>query len=230
MSDIFDWSANGLIWQRGYAEVPEYQVVEDERELGNVSSTVVAERETRLIRGLQLLAPTREARDYVMGFFRRVHGPAARFLLDYPECVAGPDAAPTVAATAGGSQAQRTITIRHAWRTVYGTTRASATATITVPANELLVVTIEPYPPSCPQCVIYAAQGDPGNEQEQVALSGARTWTQPDAALLLATASPPTTNTARERLLCKLVAGSLEATRLHGLTWMIQMTLEEVHS
>lgn len=230
MTELFDWDAHGLIWQRGYAEVPEFQVIEDERELGNVSSTVVAERETRRIKGLQLLAPTREARDYAMGFFRRIHGPAGRFLVDYPECVAGPDAAPSVAAMAGGTQAQRAITVRHAWRTIYGTTRAGATAAITVPANELLVVTIEPYPPSCPQCVIYAAQGDPGAEQEQTVLSGARTWTQPDAALLLATASVPTTNTARERLLVKLVAGSLEAPRLQGLTWIIQLSLEEVHS
>lgn len=229
MSETFAPLSNGWRLQRGYSIIPQFEVIEDARELGNIASTAVADRVRRLFEGVVLRTDSRDALEYLESFFSRLKGPAARFWLDWPELVSSPDAAPTVAAIAGGSQAERTITVRMAWRNTNGTTKASPTASIVVPASELLQVTIYPYPPTATHCVLYAAEDDPGGEQEQVALAGARTWTQPDAPLLLATADPPAANTATQTLYCKLVGG-YRVSRGNGTTYEATMSLEEVYA
>lgn len=227
----FNPASAGCKIQRGYTVQPIYLVVSDERETGHVASTAVRDRPLRRLDGLRLVAPTRAARDYVESFFHRVNGPAGRFYFAWPECVPSPeDAGPTLEAVVSGAQAERSITVRYVWKNAQGTTAPSPTSTLLVPANSLVKVTLPVYPSGTTQAVIYAAQGAPGAEQEQTVLTGLRTWTQPDAALLLATADPPTANTATESPLCQLVGDSLRFPRGTGLTWEIQLSVEEVWS
>lgn len=229
MSETFAPLSNGWRLQRGYSIVPQFEVVEDERELGNVASTAVADRVRRVIEGIVLRTDSRDALEYLESFFSRLKGPAARFWFAWPELAPSPDAAPTVEAIAGGAQAGRTITVRFAWKNTSGTTKPSPTASIVVPANELVRVTIYPYPPTVTQCVIYAAEDSPGDEEEQVVLTGARTWTQPDAPLLVGTADPPSVNTALQTLYCKLVGGYRVA-RGNGTTYEANLSIEEVYA
>ncbi|MFH0903180.1 MAG: hypothetical protein V2A73_21335 [Pseudomonadota bacterium] len=188
------------------------------------------DRPLRRLDGVRLVAATQAARDYVESFFDRLNGPAGRFYFAWPEHVPSPDAAPTLTAVVSGDRTQRTVTCRFAWRNATGTTVASPTGTLVVPANSLVSVAVPVYPSGATQAVIYAAQDAAGAEQQQTILSLARTWTQPNAALLLATTSPPATNTATETPLCMLVGDSLRFPRGTGLSWEIQFSLEEVWS
>jgi hypothetical protein len=227
--ETFTPEANGLKPQRQYTIEPEFQVEEDERELGNLTSTAVADKERRVLR-FRWVCETRAAMDYVVAFFRRHKGPAGRFYYAWPEFVAHPDAAPILEAVASGTQAERTITCRFAWKNTAGTTLPSPTATLLVPASSLVKVTVPVYPPSVSQCVIYASESGAGTEQEQTVLTDLLTWTQPDAALLLATADPPTANTATETPLMKAGGNPpYRITRGNGTCYEITCDLVEVY-
>lgn len=225
--ETFTPEAFGLRLQRNFVIEPEFQVEEDERELGNKTSVAVADRERRIVR-LRWICATRPPMEYLVSFFRRHKGAAGRFYYAWPEYVAAPDIAPTLELS-GGTQAERTITAQYGWKNTAGTTTASPTATLFIPANYLVRVTVPVYPPNCSQCVIYATQTG-GTPQEQATLSGALTWTQPDAALLLATSDPSSTNTATESPLCKAAGNPpYRITRGVGTTYEITCDLEEVY-
>jgi len=228
MTDTFDPEGNGWSLQRGYKIVPGFLVAEDQRELGNVTSTAIFDKPFRRIEGLRYRCDTRDAFEYMDSFFLRLKGPVARFYYQWPEFVSTPDKAPTLEAVVSGAQAERTITVRFAWRNSLGTTRASATGSLLIPVNNLIKVTLPTYPANITQAVIYAAQGAPGSEQEQTVLTTLRTWTQPDAPLLTGTSSPATTNSCREMPLCKLVAETLDYTRGDGTTYEASLSIEEV--
>lgn len=215
--------------QRGYEVSPRFAVVEDERELGNVKSVAVADKPIRVIAGLSWICESRDGAEYAQSFLNRQRGPAARFFFNWPELVPSPDGSPTCTAVASGTQGSRTIYTKFAWKNAQGTTKASPAETLAVPANNLLKVWLPVYPPGVTQAVIYATQGAFGTEQEQVVLTNTQTWTQPNAALLVATASPPTTNTAKEKPLCKLV-GTYKLVRGHGLSYSLSLDLEETYS
>lgn len=226
--ETFQPEANGLHLQRGFTVNPEFQVIEDERELGNRTSVAVADRERRILR-VRWVCETRAAMDYVVSFFRRHVGSAGRFYYAWPELVSHPDAAPTLEAISGGTQASRTIVACFAWKNSAGKTTASPTASLLIPANNLVRVTVPVYPPNITQCVIYGDQTG-GTPQEQTTLTGALTWTQPDAALLLATADPPAANTATETPLMKALGSPpYRITRGNGTCYEISMDLEEVY-
>lgn len=227
--ETFAPTANGWKIQRGYTIDPQDQYLEEESEIGSKKTTAVSERTPRLLRNLRMRASTREAWEYLESFFRRHKGPVGRWYFAWPELVSSPDIAPTLEAVAGGTQAERSITVRYAWKNSAGTTRASPTGTLVVPVNELVKVTLDPYPAGVTQAVIYAAQDDPGNEQEQDTLTLEQTWTQPDAALLVATSDPPTANTATDTPLCKLVGGR-PAVRQIGLQYETTLTIEECYA
>jgi len=97
-----------------------------------------------------------------------------------------------------------------------------------IPANELVRVTVDPYPATVTSCVVYAADDDPGNEQEQATLTNERTWTQPNSPMLLLTADPPTANAATKAPLVRLV-GDVTITRGVATTYTATLTLEEVY-
>lgn len=226
--ETFDPVANGWHLQRNY-EIPVlFAVEEDERELGNRTSTAISEKSLRQFRAYYR-AKTRAAQEYVRSFFQRHVGPAGRFYFQWPEYVASPDKVPTLEAISGGSQAERTITVRYAWKNTNGTTNASPIGSLLVPVNNLIKVTVPVYPPSIAQCLIYASQTGSGTEEEQATLTGPKTWTQPDAALLTGTADPPSANTALETPLCKLYGG-YSLVRREGTTYNLSLTLEEVYS
>jgi hypothetical protein len=229
MPETFLPANYGWKLQRGYRIVPRYPVVEDERELGNVKSVAVADKEIRVIRGLRFISATREAYEYAGSFLRRQKGPAGRFYFEWPELVLSPDGSPTLLAVVAGTQGSRTVFVRYAWKNAQGTTRASPAETLAVPANSLLKVLLPSYPPGVTQAVIYATQGSAGTEQEQTVLTNVQTWTQPDAALLTATTSPLAANTATERPLVKL-AGDFEVTRAAGLGYEMTLELEETYT
>jgi hypothetical protein len=226
--ETFSPIANGWRLQRGFKWRPEWMVAEDQRELGNVSSTLIAQKPRRTW-SLTFATDTRDACEYLQSFFNRLGGPAARFYYQFPEYIPSPDAAPGLTATVSGSQAERSITVRYAWKNASGTTRASATGTLLVPANNLITVALPIYPPSVTQAVIYAAEGSPGNEQEQTTLTGQRSWLQPSSPLLLLTAAAPTANTATEAPLCRLVS-SYEPVRGCGTQYSVSLEVEEVYS
>lgn len=226
MSEALTLEAKGWKLQRGYPMRPRYAVVSDERELGNVVSVAVASKPLRNYR-LRYRANTREAFEYVESFFNRLVGPAARFDFDLPEFVPSPDKAPGVEAIAGGTQGARTIYVIFAWKNVNGITRGSAAAGIAVPANNLLKITLPYYPPSVTQAVIYATQGAAGTEQEQTILTNLKTWTQPDAPLLLATSSPPLTNTAKEKIIARML--DYEVVRQNGTMYDLLLEIEEAY-
>lgn len=226
--ETFTPEANGLHFQRGFSVEPEFQVEEDQRELGNISSTAVADKPRRILR-CRWVGTTRAAMEYVASFFQRHKGSAGRFYYAWPEFVAHPDAAPTLEAIAGGTQAERTITAQFAWKNSAGKTTASPTQTLLIPASNLVRVTVPVYPPNISQCVIYATQTG-GTPQEQTVLTGPLTWTQPDAALLLATADPPAANTAMETPLMKAAGNPpYRITRGIGTTYEVTADLEEVY-
>jgi hypothetical protein len=226
--ETFTPEAHGLHLQRGYPIEPTFQVEEDERELGNITSVAVADKPRRVLR-MRWVADTRAASEYVISFFLRHKGSAGRFYYAWPEFVPSPDAAPTLEAVVSGAQAERTVTARIAWKNSAGRTLASPVGTLLIPANNLVKITVPVYPPSVSECVIYASDTG-GTPQQQTILAGPLTWTQPDALLLLATADPPTANTATETPLMKAVGEPpYRITRGIGTTYEITMDLEEVY-
>lgn len=229
-TETFSPESHGCMLQRGYTLRPVYLVASDERENGHVASTPIREHPIRYLEGLQYLARTREARDYVDSFLNRHVGEAGRFYFPWPELVPSPDVAPTLEAVVQGAQGARTVTARFAWRNAAGTTLASPTASLAVPENSLVRVLLPIYPAGATHAVIYAADDDAGAEQEQTVLAYTRSWTQPDAPLLLATTSPPAANTATETPMVMLVDGSYRSIRRQGLTWEIQLAVREVHT
>ncbi len=218
----------GALLQREYTITPIFNVAEDPRELGNVKSFAVTEKALRRLEGLVYKCRDRTPYEYVTSFFQRNVGPAARFLYAWPEFVASPDAAPVLEAVVAGAQSSRTIFCKFAWQTPLGRTLASPAASITVPTNSLLKVTLPVFPAGVTEAVIYATEGSAGTEQEQLELS-VRTWTQPDAALLTATASPNSVNAAREIPTCKLVGNGLRSVRGPGATYVMTLDLEETY-
>jgi hypothetical protein len=225
--DTLDLIANGWKLQRGYQIQPRFQVISDERELGNVTSTAVAEKELRTY-PLKYRAELRSAAEYVQSFFRRLVGEAGRFLFLLPELLASPDASPILDAVVAGAQGSRTIFVQFAWKNAQGLTRASPASSIAVPSSSLLEVKLPPYPPSVNQAVIYATQGSAGAEQQQTILTDVRTWQQPDAALLVSTAAPPTVNTATEIIKMRMVS-PYSLTRGDGTTYELALELEEAY-
>lgn len=227
--ETLDLQGAGWVLQTGFDWEPEWAVAEDPRELGNVTSTAISERCRRKWPNLVYLTNSESARGYVEDFFRRNVGIAARFYFQFPEHVAAPGVAPALTAISGGAQAQRSITVRYSWKNSSGQTTASPTGTLVVPASYLVRVTLPVYPPSVAQATIYAAEDDPGNEQEQTVLSLTRVWTQPNAALLELTSSVPSANSAVESPTCKL-SSSPRITRGVGRSWTLALSLEEVYS
>lgn len=226
--DTWNPTAYGLRFQRDYQMEPIFAVVEDRRELGNVKSVAVADKPLRTFRGLRWVIPNRDGYEYAVSFWNRNKGPAARVTWSLPEYVPTPDAPATLTAVVSGSQAARTIFVRYAWKNANGRTKASPATSLLVPLNNLLVVKTAPYPPGVTQAVIYATQGSAGTEQEQVTLTSTRTWTQPNAALLLATASVPTANTCLESVTVKL-SGTYQIRRGQGVTYELTLDLEEAY-
>lgn len=226
MSETLDLIGMGWKLQRGYKISPQWAYAEDKRELGNVASTAVAEKN---LRSLDLTYRTNQsaAEEYVRSFFDRNVGPVARFLFPFPEYVPSPDAAPTLTAIVSGNQAQRTISVSFAWKNSTGTTRGSPAGMLVVPANNLIKVALPIFPPSVNQAVIYATQIASVLE-EQTTLTNTRAWTQPNAALLTGTADSPTANTAKETPLCRLI-DSYSLTRGDGLTWELSLRIEEAY-
>lgn len=228
MAETFAPASFGARLQRGYPITPEYQVVEDERELGNQKSVAVAEKVLRRF-ALRYHCETRTPYEYIQSFFHRLVGPAGRFSFTLPELAPTPDAAPTLVAVVSGAQAERTIFAKFAWETATGRTRASPAASLLVLVNNLLRVTVPVFPQSVTGAVIFATQGSAGTEVEQTVLTNTRIWTQPDAALLTGTTAPATTNTATETVQAKLVAGSLQSVRGHGVTYTVDLAIQEVY-
>jgi len=226
--ETFTPEAFGALLQRDYTITPIFNVSEDEREIGGSKSFAVAAKALRRLEGLVYKCVDRAPYEYMASFFQRHVGPAGRFLYTWPEFVATPDAAPTMEAVVAGAQSSRTIFCKFAWKTVFGTTRASPAASLTVPSNSLLKVTLPFFPTSVLEAVIYATEGAEGTEQEQTEIS-VRTWTQPDGALLTATADPPTENTAREQPICKLLGNSFRPQRVSGPRYVITLDLEETY-
>lgn len=229
MPETFQPELNGWHLQRGYSIEPLFPVAEDRRELGNVRSIALADKALRCFRGLRWHADNRAPAEYVQSFFRRLHGPAGRFYWLAPEFVPSPDKAPTLTVAAGGAQGSRTVFVKFAWRNATGTTLPSPAATIAVPANELLTVRLESYPPGVTDAVIYATQDAAGTEVEQTVLTSVQTWTQPDTALLVLTEVPVTANTAKETITARLLE-SYSLTRLQGLTYELALELEESYT
>ena len=193
--DLFAPAANGLILQRGYQVQPEAVTETDESEIGSKRVTAVAERVARRYT-LEYRSHTREGYEYAVNFHRRQRGEARVWQVDAPELVPSPDFAPTVEAVSGGTQPQQDITVGFTWEAISGQTLLSPTALITVPANNLLKVTLDPYPPNITLARIYAVDGA-GTPQDQVQLTNERVWTQPDAPLLVATSNPPSASPVR---------------------------------
>jgi hypothetical protein len=227
--DTFTPEAYGALLQREYTITPIYNVAEDEREIGGWKSRAVSEKALRRLENLVYKCRDRTPYEYIASFFQRHVGPAGRFFYAWPEFVASPDAAPTLTAVVSGAQAERTIFCKFAWQTALGITRASPAASLTIPLNNLIVVSLPVFPPSVTEAVIYATQGAAGTEVEQTTVT-ARTWTQPDGALLTGTDAPQTTNTAREIPTCKLIGNGFRAQRGPGATYLITLDLEETYS
>lgn len=226
--ETFAPESHGAILRRGYPIKPEFQVVEDPRELGNVKSIAIAQKALRRYQ-LEYLCRDRTAYEYIDSFVHFQVGPAGRFSYVLPEFVSTPFGVPLLSAISGGTQGSRTIRVQYAWQTDLGRTRASTVGVLAVPANNLLKVTLRVFPPSVVDAVIYATEGGSGTEQEQAVVQ-ALTWTQPDAALLTGTAAPLTTNTAREMITAKFVAGSYEVVRLIGAVYNVTLGIEEAYA
>ena len=229
MAETFAPESHSWKLQRDFTITPVYQVVEDEYELGNTTSTAISRIPRRRFSARYVSAGTKAGYHYMTAFFLRNVGPAARFTFVAPEEVSDPDKGPTLTSAAGGTQGSRTIYVKFAWQNTAGITVASAATSLAVPANELMTVTVPFYPPSVTQAVIYATQGSAGSEQEQTTLTApTRTWLQPDAALLTGNPVPPTTNTAPETWSnAKLVDGSLNFRRGVGLSYEATLEIDE---
>lgn len=222
--------ANGWVLQRDFPVEPKENVFEDFGELGNQISIAIANKTLRAWQ-FHYRAFTRDAHDYLMGFYNAEVGSGGRFLYQLPEFVPSPFEAPVLEAIAGGVQPQRSITVRFTWLNDAGETKASPTGTLLVPANNLLKVTLPVFPAGASKAIIYAAQDDPGNEQSQVTLvDNDRFWIQPDAPLLLLTTSPPTENTAAELVTCKFGRQSLRIARGIARIYDATLTIEEVYA
>ena len=227
MPEAFVPLSNGWRLQRGYQIKPEYRVVEDERELGNTTSTAVSRTARRNIT-MTMTATTRSAYGYMMSFFNRNVGPAGRFTFSWAEFVPSPDAGPVLTAVESGDQPARTIFVKFAWKNSVGTTEASPATSLAIPDDELIKVTLPFYPPSVTQAVIYATQGSAGTELEQATLTTDRTWTQNNGELSTSPGDPPTENTATESPTCKLAQDGLSITRGIGTSYTASIQLQEV--
>ena len=130
--ETFDPTAFGWKLQRPVDyPAPRYRVLEDERELGNVTSTLVARVAPRTY-NLQFIAKGRVAYGYPFDFFNRNGGQAARFLFALPEFLPAPSAGPVCESVPGGTQGARTIFVRYSWENTAGRTTASPATEISV--------------------------------------------------------------------------------------------------
>ena len=231
--ETFQPESFGWKLQRPLEESPTFEVEEDERELGNVTSLLVAEKPTRQW-SLRYRVVGRSARDYWVSFFDQLGGPAARFTFTLPEFVPAPFRGPDLTLKATGVQLIRFIRVRFAWRNSSGTTTASPSETIVVIPNNVVVATLPRYPPGVTQAVIYAAESQfeslIGTEQEQVVLTNKRTWESPNGSVLVDTTDPLTESTALQTITAKAANNPpYTIRRLEGLSYEAQIVIEESH-
>lgn len=226
--ETFAPESNGLKLQRGYRIRPRWIVDSDETDLGTVRSVAKSEKAIRSF-DLTYRTTDRSGYDYVSSFLSRHVGSAGRFFWQAPELVPSPDVAPSLSSVSGGTQGSRTILVSYAWQNVNGDrTLASPLASLLVPANSLLIVTLPPFPPGIVEAALFATEGAAGSEVEQGTLTD-REWTQPDAAILVGNDPPPTENSALEVLKARYVEGSLSFSREAGISYDISLTLEEAY-
>lgn len=229
----FDPESKGWNLQRGFI-VPIHENVREYRGgWGNVDDAIFA---TKTIREWNLTYKTgkttdpRIGYDYAVGFHAAEVGAAGRFNWAPPELVPTPFEAPSLSSVVSGTQGARTISVGFLWKSAAGSTRLSPLGSLAVAASSLLKVDLPPYPPSITQAEIFAEEGGSGDEQSQVTLTdNDRSWTQPDAAILVATSDPPVANTATELSLVKFVLDSFEIFRGEGLAWVMRCHLEEIY-
>lgn len=227
--ELFDPEANGSFLLDEYDLNPREQVTEMRTEIGSVETVADSTRIAHRL-ALPFFVRGRDALEYIQGFWNGHVGAAGRFQFKMPEFVPSPYKAPDVDSVTGGTQGARTITVRFNWVNDAGETRASPTASLAVPSGELIRAAMPVYPPTVTQVKVYAAEDDPGNEVYQLTLFGEREWVQPDAALLTATASPPSANTATQIVTAKFIPGTLVLRRLKGPNYRVDLQLEEVYS
>ena len=212
--------------QQNYTLQPRAIGIADERGLGNVTTTLLSDRPLR-IASLPFLAKTRAGFAYAHSFFNEIGNQFGRFLYTMPDPVTSPASAPTVEAVAGGTQAQRDYIVSYAWIVGAVKTFASLTASITIPANNLLKVTVPPYVATVTGVAIYVTDGAAGTEVQQATLAeGVRRWTEPDAALQTGTAAPETENLTVETLKLRLLE-PVTYRRGRGVTYDLTLRAEE---
>lgn len=233
--ETFDPAAYGLKLQHSYQIRPAPRFVEDPMELGNVESVAVAEKVLRRFEGLvwRVSATTpnmRRAAGYALDFYRRHVGPAGRFWFELPEFVADPSAPPVVEAVSGGSLSSRTYLVSIAWLGAAGETLASELASLTIPANELIKVTLPVYPNNVSKARIYATAGASGTEVQQAELTDVREWTEPTSGLVTGTGSPASVNTATDVSLCKFEGENFQVQRGQGLFYEVSASIQEVYN
>jgi hypothetical protein len=148
-------------------------------------------------------------RDYLVGFVERQLGAAQTFYYRPPSGFyqPRPPLAPTLSYAAGGTLGSRTYYVIITFFNGNGETQASPRDSITVPANNLLVVTAPRFPAGVTGVRVYAATTLGGEVLQVTTITTSQgTWTEPVAGLRTATApaavSPPTTNTMFENVLC----------------------------
>lgn len=217
-----------------YVEELNYKTMQTEFSLGYVQTAAYWQKPKRKFT-LEWNAALREDRDYVVSFFNYHVGPAGAFTYQPVEPVAAPQfpGTPGAVAQTAGSYGSRTYYYQLVWVTAYGSTTPSSVRSFALSANNLFTFTIPRFPTNVTAARLYVHTSTSTQLQVELSVSGTK-WTEPDISAvsngLISGGSPPTTNTATEKINVHLLGDVLAIRKTSPVSYSMQLQFEEIPS
>lgn len=215
-----------------YVENLTYKTKQTEFELGYVQTRAFWPQPKRRFT-LTWNALLTTEKEKISSFFRYQVGAAGVFLYQPADPVDTPDypGTPSTATQTLGSYGSRTYYYATAWVTAYGETRGSEVRSFALQANQLFVITLPKFPTNVTKARVYIATTTAVVLQAEVVVSGA-SWTEPDKSGssngLNSGASPPTTNTAYEKVNVHLLGDEVIFRKVSPVSYSSQFIFEEI--
>lgn len=191
--------------------VPEFVFTQEYRyasrktefDLGTVQAFAVQPQPKRVFRCVWQAADKAD-KDYLAAFVRDKKGSVDTFTFTLPDAHE-PSANPgdgSVVAQVTGSYIERTYYYRITWFTANGETLVSPEASLLVPADNLFVLTVPPFPTNVTKAGIYVSTSSGTQTKQAEVTTSAGSWTEPDNSGpsngLISGAAMPSSNTAIE--------------------------------
>ena len=171
-------------------------------------------------------------RDYVVGFVQKQIGLATSFYWLLPVAAIyqpRPAIAPTLSYVSGGALAQRTIYVVFTYLSANGETQASPRDSITVPASNLLRVTVPRFPAGFTRARVYAStvSGSEARQSPDITASQG-SYTEPAGGIGGTGPTAGTTNTASENVLVHASQGRVKEMETSPGIFDMELVIEEL--